>query len=96
MIRSAADRLREEGMKIGEARGLREGEARGLREGEARGEARGLRMGKAEMLVDLLGRRFGTLSDAAKCRIRRAAEEQLDAWSSRVFDAKTLKEALAE
>jgi len=66
MFRTAADELREEGMKIGRD----EGRVEGLREGALHA--------KAGTLMHLLSRRFGPLAARAEQRIRQANEAQLE------------------
>ena len=48
--------------------------------------------GKAELLLRLLERRFGPLSDAARQRVVKADAETLLTWADRILDAKTLPE----
>jgi len=61
---------------------------------EARGEARGEVKGKAELLLRLLGLRFGSLSDAARDQVLHAPPERLDLWAERVITAHSLEEVL--
>jgi predicted transposase/invertase (TIGR01784 family) len=51
--------------------------------------------GKAELLIKLLGLRFGPPSAATRARVEAASPKQLDAWAERVLTAKTLDEVLA-
>ena len=67
-----------------------EGRIEGVAEGEARGEVRGIAKGEAKSLTRLLERRFGPLPAAVKTRVGGANLSQLDAWSDRVLDAKSL------
>ena len=60
-------------------------------EGRAEGEARG----KAELLLKLLGLRFGTTSEPTRAQVEAATVEQLDSWAERVLTAKTLEEIFA-
>jgi hypothetical protein len=73
---STADRLRQEGQAKGEALG------------EARGEARG----RIKTVLRLLDRRFGTLPDEVVQRVEAATLVDLDVWTDRILDAKTLDE----
>ena len=88
MFRSAADQLREEGMKIGRDEGVKIGRDEGLREGVMRG--------KAATLHRLMAQRFGPVPAAAEQRIREAEEAQLDAWLDRILDAPSLEDVLAD
>jgi hypothetical protein len=58
-------------------------------------ELRGKAEGKAEVLEKLLWRRFGPLSDEVIARIGRGTEAELDTWTDRIFDAKSLDEVFA-
>lgn len=71
--------------------GLQEGLQEGLREGEAEG----IRKGKAELVLKLIGLRFGPPSEATHARIMAAPSEQLDGWAERLLTAATLDEVLA-
>jgi hypothetical protein len=51
--------------------------------------------GKAELLLALLGERFGPPSDVTRARIASATSEQLDAWAKRILTAATLDDVLA-
>jgi predicted transposase/invertase (TIGR01784 family) len=51
--------------------------------------------GKAELLLELLGERFGPPSEATRARVTAATSEQLDTWAKRIFTAATLDEMLA-
>ena len=56
----------------------------------AKGEAKG----KAELLLKLLGLRFGAVSAEVRTRVEQARVEQIDAWAERVLTAGTLDEVL--
>jgi predicted transposase/invertase (TIGR01784 family) len=60
-------------------------------EAEARGEAKG----RVELLLKLLGLRFGRLSESTCSRIAAASIEQIDRWAERVLTAPSL-DALLE
>jgi hypothetical protein len=64
--------------------------ARGRAEGEAKGEAKG----EAELLIRLLGQRFGSLSRAEREKILHAPPERLDVWAERVITGASLQEIL--
>ena len=57
--------------------------------------ARGRAKGKAELLIRLLGVRFGALSDAVRETILSAPSERLDVWAERVISGQTLDEVLS-
>jgi hypothetical protein len=56
----------------------------------AEGEAKG----RAELLLKLLGLRFGPPSAATRARVETATSDQLDAWAERVLTAQTLDDVL--
>lgn len=51
--------------------------------------------GEANVLLKLLGLRFGVLPEATRARVERATLAQLDAWVERVLTAATLDEVFA-
>ena len=51
--------------------------------------------GEAELLLKLLTRRFGPLTDATRSRVQSATVELLETWAERILDAQTLDEVLA-
>jgi len=57
----------------------------------AEGAAKGRAEGKAEMLLRQLRRRFHTVPSELETRVRKADDAQLDEWSDRFVDAKTLR-----
>jgi hypothetical protein len=63
-------------------------------EGKELGRSEGLSQGQARVLLALLRRRFGTLTDAQQDRITTATSDQLEAIALRILDAKTIDEAL--
>jgi predicted transposase/invertase (TIGR01784 family) len=86
---------RAEGVAEGRAEGVAEGRAEGVAEGRAEGVAEGRAEGVANVLLKLLGLRFGPPSEATRARVEMATLEQLDAWTERVLTAQTVDEALA-
>jgi len=64
----------------------------GWQEGLQKGQQQGRQEGEALLLQRLLTRRFGALSADCVARIRAASSEQLERWSDRVLDARTLAE----
>ena len=59
---------------------------------EQRGKQAGRQEGEALLLQRLLTRRFGVLSADCVARIQAASSGQLERWSDRVLDARTLAE----
>ena len=66
------------------------------RESRAEGRAEGKAEGRAEMILWLLGKRFGTVPAADAQRVRGGTERDLDRWADRILDAKTLDELFAD
>jgi len=60
------------------------------REWMAEGRAEGRAEGKAEIVLRQLRRKFGTLSPEIEERVLVANSDQLDEWSERLLDARTL------
>jgi len=67
---------------------------KGLAANRAAAIAEGRQEGRAEVLLKLLGLRFGSPSEAIRIRIGSATLEQLDAWIERVLTAQTPDEVL--
>ncbi len=89
------------GIAIADARGAAEqgrmeGKEKGRQEGRQEGEQIGEQKGKAEMLTNLLQRRFGDLPKWAKEKIAQAKPAALEEWSLRILDAPTLDSVLAD
>lgn len=72
-------------------KGRQEGHQQGHQEGHREGQARG----KAESLLRLLQRRFGPLPADLSERVHAASTDELDRWTDRVLDARTLAELFA-
>ena len=60
--------------------------------GWVRGKAEGKAEGNADMLLRLLARRFDTVPEDTRTRIRAASIEELDAWADAVLSASSLDE----
>ncbi len=63
-----------------------------IERGVMQGELAGLSKGKAELILRLLTRRFGTPPDWVAPRLQAATPDQLDTWFERALDATTLAE----
>ncbi|MBT8421193.1 MAG: DUF4351 domain-containing protein [Gammaproteobacteria bacterium] len=63
-----------------------------LLEGEAIGETRG----EAKLLLRMLPRRFGPLSDEITERVYGADRNTIEVWADRVLDAKSLDDVFTE
>ncbi|GAB6057771.1 DUF4351 domain-containing protein [Desulfonatronum parangueonense] len=74
-----------------ERRGIEKGRAEGLSQGLSQGQLQG----QIRMLQKQLSKRFGAVPGWAEQRIFSARPEQLEDWSLRVLDGKSLEEVLA-
>ena len=71
-----------------EAAAEERGKERGLVEGERRGELKG----QAKTLLTLLKLRFVELPNDVPQRLLEASSDDLDRWTERILEAKTLDE----
>ncbi len=76
------------------AKALAEGKAEGEAKGKAEGEAKGKAEGKAELVLSLIGAKFGPLPKWARARVDKAAPAQLERWAMLVLTAETLDEVV--
>ena len=70
----------------GKVQGIQEGKAQGIQEGKAQG----VQEGKSSLLLKLLSRKLGTISDEIKVLLHELAPERLDALSEALFDLESL------
>jgi predicted transposase YdaD len=68
----------------------------GRAEGKAAGKAEGKAEGRTEVLLRQITRRFGVPTDEVAARIRAAPPADLDRWTDRILDARTLADLFAE
>lgn len=72
-------------------RAAQHGFEQGLERGRAQGIEKGLEQGRREVLLDLLGRRFGPLPDATLRRLQELrSPEELGRLAERILDARSL------
>jgi flagellar biosynthesis/type III secretory pathway protein FliH len=82
---------REQGQREGRELGEREGRELGEREGRELGEREGREHGQRELLLHLLTRRFGPLTEATRQRVQAlTSSEELSSLAERVLDARSL------
>ena len=62
----------------------------------AEGRIQGRSEGQREMLVRLLGKRFGALPEAAVARVNAAGLTELEAWFDRLLTAAKLSDVLGD
>lgn len=68
---------------------------RWMEQGAARGREEGRVDGERAVVMRLVERRFGPLSEAARARLNAASLAELDACADRLLDARSLDEVLA-
>ncbi|MFZ4539806.1 DUF4351 domain-containing protein, partial [Propionivibrio sp.] len=79
---------REKGKIEGMIKGNLEGEIKGMIKGKLEGKLEGESM----LLERLIFKRFGSLPDDVRARLRTATTDQLEAWAERILDSCTLAE----
>jgi predicted transposase/invertase (TIGR01784 family) len=82
-IMTTAQRLRSEGQALGHSKGLTQGLIQGLTQGQM------------QTLLRLLTRKFGGLPPELLHRLTNANQAELDLWTDRVLDAKSLTDVFA-
>jgi len=65
---------------------------RGMEQGLQQGMQQGMQQGEAAVLKRLLHKRFGELPEEVELRLHKATLEQLEVWTDRVLDARTINE----
>ena len=85
----------ERGLRQGLEQGLEQGIEQGLEQGIEQGLELGLEQGQAEMLLRVLGRRFGPLPTDFETRIRALHRQQLTQLLDVALDAATFHEVAA-
>jgi len=83
-IMSTAEKLRNEGI------------AKGIAKGMATGIATGIASSRIEVLLRLLAKRFGAPTPATIQRVHAAPLHEIDRWTDRMLDAKTLDDVFAD
>ena len=77
-------RAHDEGLRLGRDAGIREGRVEGIREG------------RADVLEQLLRRRFGPLSPAMAERLHNASASDLEAWADNVLEARAMDDVFQD
>lgn len=70
----------------------REGRAEGLAEGLTKGVTKG----RAETILRMLQRRFGTVPEDLAVRVHTGSPDDLDRWTDRILDASSLADLFAD
>ncbi len=68
---------------------------RTYQKGRTEGKAEGKTEGRADTILRMVTKRFGPLPEDVVDRIRRGTEADLDRWTDRILDARTLAEVFA-
>ena len=79
-----------------ENKGRTEGRTEGRAEGRAEGRSQGIEQGVRRTLRHQLERRFGLIPLLVVDRLEDASLSELETWSERVLDAKSLQDVFAE
>ncbi|MBF0309939.1 MAG: hypothetical protein HQL56_10460, partial [Magnetococcales bacterium] len=80
-------------MELYDKAGIAITDARGAVElAREEGEARGRQEGRAEMLLDQLQERFGSVPDWVRFKLTQADLDSLKEWSKRIFGANKIEE----
>ena len=66
----------------------------GMKEGMQQGMEQGMQQGEAAVVLHLIERRFGPLSDDVRQRVTQADPNTLLQWSERILDANSLEDVL--
>jgi hypothetical protein len=77
-------------------RTLQKGIAQGITQGRTEGRNEGRSEGRAETILRILQRRFGPLAEDLVARLRTGSPADLDRWTDRVLDARTLADVFAD
>ena len=80
----------ERGMQKGIQQGIEQGILQGIEKGIEQGIEKGIELGESRVLERQLTKRFGSLSEQTRQRLKSATAEQLELWSDWVLDAPTL------
>jgi Putative transposase, YhgA-like len=90
--RQVIDQWVQEKIEIGIVQGRKEGLEQGREQGLEQGRAEGLVSGERELLLRLLGKRFGThaITPDIKVRIARADRSELECWLENLLESPTI------
>ncbi|NJK64978.1 MAG: DUF4351 domain-containing protein, partial [Synechococcaceae cyanobacterium SM2_3_1] len=75
-------------------RGIQIGEQRGIQIGEQRGEQRGIQEGKAQLLLQLLHLKLGSLPAEVETRIRSLSVDSLELLAERILTLNALPDLI--
>jgi hypothetical protein len=75
--------------------GIQKGMEQGLLQGMQQGRQQGKQEGEVNVLLRQIQRRFGCVSDEIEDMVRSADLAQLEGWTDRILDAKTLDDVFA-
>jgi predicted transposase YdaD len=81
---------RQEGRQAGRQEGRQAGRQEGRQEGRQAGRQEGRQEGEVALLMRLLVKRFGNVSESIESRLIQASIADLELWSDRILEAKTL------
>lgn len=88
----AMERGFEKGIQEGRQAGMQEGRREGMQEGRLEGRQEGKKEGEVTILLRLLTRKFGSVSQHDTEKVKKADTKTLLLWSEKIFEAKTIEE----
>ncbi|MDN5869886.1 MAG: DUF4351 domain-containing protein, partial [Nitrococcus sp.] len=93
-LQQGLEQGKQQGLQQGLEQGKQQGLQQGLEQGKQQGLQQGLQQGEAAVLVRLLERKFGVLTESQRRRIETADAETLLSWSERILTAQSPDEVL--
>jgi Domain of unknown function (DUF4351) len=96
--RQVIDQWVQEKIQIGREQGLEQGREEGLEQGREQGRLEGLLVGEREILLRQLKKRFGPTATTPElnARIATANRDELERWSEKLLDCRTIEGGFAE
>ena len=89
VVMTAAEQLRQKGIK----QGIEQGIEKGIEQGIEKGIEQGIGIGRSALILKLLKKRFGRLPPAIEQKLNESRVEVLDRFGESIFDFKDLKDA---
>ena len=83
------------GLQRGLSDGLEQGIEQGIEQGMEKGIERGRQQGEERVILRLITRRFGPVSQETRERLETATPTQLENWADNILEARTLEEVFS-
>ena len=87
---------KQQGIEEGKQIGIQEGKQIGIREGRQEGRQEGRLEGEVEFFLKLLERKFGSIDEITRARIRSVDSRTLLHWGERILTAQTIEEVFVD